>query len=116
MMVGSLPHALHLQFGELTIDLAGYRVLLAGCPLALSYRDYALLAYLAGRAGHVVSKRQLLEEGLGRHDAGGLREVEERLRHLKGIVERAPGAQIEESEQGYRFIYASSSSPNLSIS
>ena len=107
-MVVEMARPLVLRFGELTIDLAGYRVLLADRPLALSYRDYALLAYLASRAGHVVSKRQLLEEGLGRHDAGGLRAVEEHLRHLKGQVERAAGVRIEESEQGYRFVHVTS--------
>lgn len=99
-----MPHPLRLQFGSLTIDLEHYRVLLADQPLPLSYRDYALLAYLAARAGHVVSRRQLLEEGLGRHDPGGLRMVEERLRHLKSQIERAAGVQIEETESGYRFL------------
>lgn len=105
MTMAQQVSTLTLQFGELTIELERFRVLLGGQPLALSYRDYALLAYLAGRAGRVVSKRQLLEEGLGRHDAGGLREVEERLRHLKGMVERAPGVSLEEAETGYRFSY-----------
>ena len=101
----SMTQPLHLQFGDLTIDLAGYRVLLADRPLALSYRDYALLAYLAGRAGHVVSKRQLLEEGLGRHDPGGLRMVEEHMRHLKSVLEREGRQFIEEVPgMGYRFV------------
>ncbi len=97
-----------LRFGELTVDLEHYRVLLADRPLAISYRDYALLAYLAARAGHVVSRRQLLEEGLGRHDPVGLRMVEERLRHLKSQIEQAAGVQIEESERGYCFRYVTS--------
>ena len=94
-----------LRFGDLTIDLEHYRVLLGGRPLVLSYREYALLVYLAGRAGQVVHKRQLLEEGLGRHDALGLRAVDEHLRHLKGLLEREAGRSfIEEvGEVGYRF-------------
>ncbi len=104
MTVACMSQPLSLRFGELTIDLEHYRVLLADRPLALSYRDYALLAYLAARAGHVVSRRQLLEEGLGRHDPGGLRLVDEHLRHLKGLLERPGQIRIEESEQGYRFV------------
>jgi len=77
-----------LRFGDLTIDLSRYRVLLDEEPLLLSYREYALLLYLAGRAGQVVPKRRLLEEGLGRHDVGGLRMVDEHLRHLKHVLER----------------------------
>ena len=93
-----------LRFGELVIDLERYRVLLADRPLALSYRDYALLAYLAGRSGQVVPKRQLLEEGFGRHDPGGLRMVDERIRHLKGLLEREGRSFIEAvGDAGYRF-------------
>ena len=95
---------LTLHFGDLAIDLARYRVLIAGRPLRLSYREYALLVYLAGRAGQVVHKRRLLEEGLGRHDPGGLRMVDEHLRHLKGLLEREGRSCIHEVEGiGYRF-------------
>ena len=96
--------ALLLRFGELVIDLERYRVLLGGRALILPYREYALLVYLAGRAGQVVHRRQLLEEGLGRHDPGGLRMVDEHLRHLKGVLERDGRRFIEEVEGvGYRF-------------
>ena len=99
-----MPEQLLLRFGDLTIDLEHYRVLLGGRPIVLSYREYALLGYLAGRAGQVVHKRQLLEEGLGRHDPGGLRMVDEHLRHLKGVLEREGRAVIHEVDGvGYRF-------------
>ena len=93
-----------LRFGELVIDLEHYRVLVGDRPLTLPYREYALLVYLASRAGQAVHKRQLLEEGLGRHDPGGLRMVDEHLRHLKGVLERHGWRFIEEVEgTGYRF-------------
>ena len=93
-----------LHRGVLAIDLAGYRVLLAGEPLLLSFREYALLVYLATHAGHVVAKRRLLEEVLGRHDVGGLRMVEEHVRHLKCKLERHGRRFVEEVEGGYRFL------------
>ena len=99
-----MAEQLLLRFGDLTIDLEHYRVLLGGRPIVLSYREYALLVYLAGRAGQVVHRRQLLEEGLGRHDPGGLRMVDEHLRHLKGVLEREGRACIQEVDGvGYRF-------------
>ena len=99
-----MTQPLLLRFGDLIIDLERYRVLLADRPVVLSYREYALLVYLAGRAGQVVHKRQLLEEGLGRHDPGGLRMVDEHIRHLKGVLEREGRSFIEEmGEIGYRF-------------
>ena len=101
------PNApLLLRFSDLTIDLDRYRVLLGDRPLALPYREYALLVYLAGRAGQVVSKRQLLEEGLGRHDPGGLRMVDEHIRHLKHVLEREGRQRIEAvGDIGYRLAH-----------
>jgi two-component system alkaline phosphatase synthesis response regulator PhoP len=99
-----MAEPLSLRFGELVIDLERYRVLLGGRPLVLPYREYALLVYLAGRTGQVVHRRQLLEEGLGRHDPGGLRMVDEHLRHLKSVLEREGRRFIEEVDGvGYRF-------------
>ena len=96
--------SLQLIFGDLIIDLERYQVRVRGKALILPYREYALLAYLAGRVGQSVSRRQLLEEGLGRHDAGGLRLVDEHVRHLKGVLEReGQGVITVEEEVGYRF-------------
>lgn len=96
--------SLLLRFGDLVIDLERYRVLVGDHPLVLSYREYALLAYLAGRAGQVVHRRQLLEEGLCRHDHGALRMVDEHMRRLKGILEREGQHCLEAvGESGYRF-------------
>jgi DNA-binding response OmpR family regulator len=104
MVLEEMPQTLQLQFGDLVIDLARYRVLLADRPVLMPYREYALLSYLAHRAGHVVTKRQLLEEGLGRHDPGGLRMVEEHIRHIRSLLEREGRLFIElVGEQGYRF-------------
>ena len=104
MVVDCMSEPLLLRFGDLTIDLERYRVLLASQPLLFSYREYALLVYLASRAGQVVHKRQLLEEGLGRHDPGGLRMVDEHVRHLKSVLEREGRTFIEAvGESGYRF-------------
>ena len=99
-----MPPLLILRFGDLAIDLERYRVLLGDRPVVLAYRDYALLVYLASRAGQVVHKRQLLEEGLGRHDPGGLRAVDEHMRYLKHALERDGWLFIEEVDgRGYRF-------------
>ncbi|MGY1636389.1 response regulator transcription factor [Geodermatophilus sp. SYSU D00742] len=48
--------------GGLTVDPRSRRVTHAGTPVDLSPREFDLLAYLAARAGTVVSKRELLTE------------------------------------------------------
>jgi DNA-binding response OmpR family regulator len=83
-----MTQPLVVRRGELVIDLVNYRVLLDQQPVMLSYREYALLVYLATHPGYVVTKRRLLEEGMGRHDLGGLRMVDEHIRHLKSKLER----------------------------
>ena len=99
---------LTVRHGDLVIDLANYRVLLREEPLILTYREYALLVYLAARVGHVVSRRRLLEEGMGRHDVGGLRMVDEHIRRIKSKLERNGRVWIEAADgaegASYRFI------------
>lgn len=48
--------------GELVLDAAAREVTLAGAPLELTPREFDLLAYLARRAGQVISRRELLAE------------------------------------------------------
>ncbi len=99
-----MAEPLILRFQDLTVDLDHYRVFLGDRRIVLSYREYALLVYLAGKAGQVVPKRRLLEEGLGRHDAGGLRLVDEHVRRLKSLLEREGRLFIHEVDaSGYRF-------------
>lgn len=51
-----------LQVGGLHIDIDRREVSLDGEPLELTRREFDLLAYLAARAGRVVSRRELLAE------------------------------------------------------
>ena len=99
-----MAEPLLIRHGDLEIDLAHYRVQRGQEPIMLSYREYALLVYLATHPGYVVSKRRLLEEGMGRHDAGGLLMVDEHVRHLKAKLERHHELLIEKLADGYRFI------------
>ena len=48
--------------GELTVDPRSRRVTFSGEPVELAPKEFDLLAYLAARAGTVVSKRELLTE------------------------------------------------------
>jgi DNA-binding response OmpR family regulator len=48
--------------GGLRIDTRSRQATLDGSSLDLTPREFDLLAYLAGRAGEVVSKRELLTE------------------------------------------------------
>jgi DNA-binding response OmpR family regulator len=51
-----------LEVGQLKVDLGQRLAQLDGAPLALTRKEFDLLAYLAARPGRVVSRRELLEE------------------------------------------------------
>jgi DNA-binding response OmpR family regulator len=51
-----------LTVGELVVDRRGRQVTYGGRAVELSPKEFDLLAYLAERAGAVVSKRELLSE------------------------------------------------------
>jgi DNA-binding response OmpR family regulator len=51
-----------LTVGGLSIDLDSHEATLEGSPLELTARTFDLLAYLAGRQGKIVTKRELLAE------------------------------------------------------
>lgn len=97
--------SLILQHGELTIDMEHYAVSVRERPVLLTYREYAVLVYLATHAGYVVTTRRLLEEGLGRHDPWGIRTVEEIIQSLKSRLETDGRRFLEDVPgEGYRFI------------
>jgi DNA-binding response OmpR family regulator len=50
------------EVGELRVDVGERSASLAEQPLALTRKEFDLLAYLAARPGRVVSRRELLEE------------------------------------------------------
>jgi DNA-binding response OmpR family regulator len=50
------------EVGELRVDIGERSASLADQPLALTRKEFDLLAYLAARPGRVVSRRELLEE------------------------------------------------------
>ncbi|GAA2464744.1 response regulator transcription factor [Streptomyces macrosporus] len=50
-----------LRLGELTVDPGARRVTLNGGDVALTAKEFAVLEYLAVRAGEVVSKAEILE-------------------------------------------------------
>lgn len=51
-----------ITVGGLILDTAAHEATLDGTPLALSAKEFDLLAYLASHAGKMISKRELLAE------------------------------------------------------
>ncbi|EIL93351.1 response regulator [Rhodanobacter spathiphylli] len=100
--------------GHLAIDLARREVSLDGQGVALTRKEYAVLALLLRHAGRVVSQQQLLREVWGAshvQDTHYLRIVLGRLRQKLGDDPAAPRWLKTEPGVGYRFLEGSSESP-----
>lgn len=93
--------------GRLRIDLLRREVELEGDPVALTRKEYALLAMLLQHAGRVVTQPQLLREVWGpthQEDTHYLRILVGKLRHKLGDDAAAPRYIATEPGVGLRFI------------
>ena len=93
--------------GHLRVDLARRTVSLDGEALALSRKEYALLAFLVQHAGHVVTQPQLLRELWGpthQKDTHYLRILVGKLRQKLGDDAASPRWIATEPGVGLRFL------------
>ncbi|WNL46672.1 response regulator [Dyella sp. BiH032] len=101
------PAAQRYDDGRLAIDLARREVHLDGEPLALTRKEYAVLAMLLRHAGRVVTQQQLLREIWGPthvQDTHYLRIVLGKLRQKLGDDPTTPRWLKTEPGVGYRFL------------
>jgi DNA-binding response OmpR family regulator len=78
--------------GELTVDLAGHRVLRDGAAVPLKPKVFELLAFLLRHPGQVFSREQLLENVWGYDYAGETRTVDVHVHWLRTAVEPDPAS------------------------
>ena len=93
--------------GRLRVDLAHREVMLDGQPLALSRKEYALLALLVQHAGRVVTQPQILREVWGpthQQDTHYLRILVAKLRQKLGDDAAAPRWIVTEPGVGLRIV------------
>jgi len=93
--------------GHLRVDLSRREVSLAGEPVTLSRKEYALLAFLVQHAGRVVTQPQLLREIWGpthQADTHYLRILVAKLRQKLGDEAAAPRWIATEPGVGLRFV------------
>jgi two-component system KDP operon response regulator KdpE len=96
-----------LKFGPLTVDLAYRRVLLDGTEVALTRKEYAVLAQLARHPGRVITQQQLLKDIWGpthTEDSHYLRIVIGHLRQKLADDPTRPRFIATEAGVGYRLL------------
>ena len=93
--------------GHLRVDLAQHQVSLGGEAVALSRKEFALLATLVRQPGRLITQAQLLREMWGpthQEDAHYLRILVGKLRHKLGDDAAAPRYIATEPGVGLRFL------------
>jgi DNA-binding response OmpR family regulator len=72
-----------MKVGAIVIDRSAREVLLGGAAVALTAKEFSLLAYLCQRRGKVVSREELLRRVWGARYEGGARTVDIHVRRLR---------------------------------
>ena len=99
-----------MKVGALVIDRAAHDVSIGGMHVALTAKEFALLAYLCERRGKVVSRGELLRRVWGSAYEGGDRTVDIHVRRLRAKLGSAlPLATLRGA--GYRLEGPASAGP-----
>jgi DNA-binding response OmpR family regulator len=79
-----------VELGDVTVDLAGHRVLRDGSEVPMKPKVFDLLAFLLRHPGQVVSRDQLLEQVWGYDYPGETRTVDVHVHWLRSAIEASP--------------------------
>ncbi|NPC97095.1 response regulator transcription factor [Nocardioides sp. zg-DK7169] len=104
---GARPRPTLLEAGDLRLDPAARRVWRGEEEIALTAREFSLLAFLARHHGDVVSKRQILEAVWDVDFDGDPNIVEVYVRHLRNKVDRPFGREAIQTVRGAGYRLAS---------
>jgi two-component system, OmpR family, alkaline phosphatase synthesis response regulator PhoP len=99
-------HEQAVRFGDVILDPARRTVSRAGVPVALTHREFELLAFLAGSHGRVFSRDELLRKVWGLVHAGQGRTVDNFVAQLRVKLEADPDRPkhlLTVRGSGYRF-------------
>src|SRR6476619_808511 len=89
-----------LEVGPLEIDVPGRRVFRHGTEIALTTREYALLEYLARRAGDVVGRADIAEHVWDEHYDAFSNIVDVYIQRLRRKLDRAQEPSLIRTRRG----------------
>jgi len=96
-----------LRFGDTEIDFRSYEARRNGAPVEMTRKEFAILRFLASRAGEVVTRDDLLNEVWGYESYPSSRTVDNHVAGLRAKLER-DASQPEHIKTvhgvGYKFI------------
>ena len=102
--VSASPSPAALTVGSVTLD-PDRREITVGCsPIALTAREFDVLALLMAHAETVLTRERIAHEALGYEYVGDTNNVDVHIAHLRAKIEDAGGARIIQTVRGVGYV------------
>ncbi len=93
-----------IRIDDLEIDTRARRARRSGQMLALSAREYALLEYLANRAGHIVSRTELWDHAYDEAAEPGSNVLDVHISHLRKKIDDGHPTKLIHTRRGQGYV------------
>lgn len=98
------PSPAALAVGSVALDPDRREVTVGGSPIALTAREFDVLALLMTHAGTVLTRERIAHEALGYDYVGDTNNVDVHIAHLRAKIEDAGGARIIQTVRGAGYV------------
>lgn len=98
------PSPATLAVGSVALDPGRREVTVGGSPIALTAREFDVLALLMEHAETVLTRERIAHEALGYEYVGDTNNVDVHIAHLRAKIEDAGGARIIQTVRGVGYV------------
>lgn len=98
------PSPAALTVSSVALDPDRREVTVGGSPIALTAREFDVLALLMAHAGTVLTRERIAHEALGYEYMGDTNNVDVHIAHLRAKIEDAGGARIIQTVRGVGYV------------
>lgn len=100
----AVPSPAVLTVGSVALVPDRREVTVGGSPIALTAREFDVLALLMAHAGTVLTRERIAHEALGYDYVGDTNNVDVHIAHLRAKIEDAGGARIIQTVRGVGYV------------
>lgn len=98
------PSPATLTVGSVVLDPDRREVTVGGSPIALTAREFDVLALLMAHAETVLTRERIAHEALGYEYVGDTNNIDVHIAHLRAKIEDAGGARIIQTVRGVGYV------------
>ena len=103
-LAAAAPSPAALTVGPVVLNPDRREVTVGGSPIALTAREFDVLALLMMHAGTVLTRERIAHEALGYEYVGDTNNVDVHIAHLRAKIEDAGGARIIQTVRGVGYV------------